>query len=415
MKKIILLALFIGSFFFCENVFAADFTLDYDNSSTAKYRYYSNTIYTGWARTTFSTSFNGLSGNFIPFPVPTAWEYSYSYGVGFNIPDYDYPEFQKEKLTFKFYIDSSVDISTLELRSILTTDYNLYGKNYEFNKDIGMVDNQLLYYDDYAFITYFPVCNDNDPRVHECTVEVSANLTLLNEKYDNSSFYLMVLFGRNYETLYYGNIVFSTSVSYTSYFDSATTLGQNSDIEWTNEEQVNKSFWDILSQLPIFLRNIFNTILNLPLRIAEAIGGFFEWLAEKIGEFFSPLAENIANAIHNLFIPSEDFFERNFRVLYMLFEEKMGFLWYPVTLIENFIEYVKAIPNSTDAIFNIPKIEFMGYVLVPAMTYNLMDIITSNSAFSNIYNIYRIFVSGLIVLWLVELAIKKEKEFMGGR
>ena len=70
--------------------------------------------------------------------------------------------------------------------------------------------------------------------------------------------------------------------------------------------------------------------------------------------------------------------------------------------------------KTQNAVFKIPKMELMGYTLVPSMSIDLLDIVNSNENFKNIYEIYRTFASGMIVLWLVQLAIQKEKEFMGG-
>lgn len=386
MKKIVFILLVLSSFFVCENVFAYEFEFDNNNSGIVEYRYASNHVFTSNSTLNTISNFNGLSGKFIRFENLTSWQYAFAYGFSIPMNSFELSDYEKQDFTFTFYLNSSVDLSSIHLRSVFTNDYDKFGSNYEFNKDIGLADNQLLYYEDYAFITSFPRCDsETDPRVHKCTVKVSANLNLINKKFNNERMYFIVLFGRNYESIYYENITFPTNFSYDVSYDSSTELSPNNDIDWTNEEIVKKSFWDRLGEAVL-------SIIKLPLKLIELL----------------------LDLLKSLFIPSEDYFKGKIDVIDKLANEKLGFLYVPIELTKQLVSFITDIPENPSANFVIPKVDFMGTTIIPSMSVDLIDIVNSNDNFKNIYEVYKIVTSGLIVLWLCDLAYKEYRIIVNG-
>lgn len=140
-------------------------------------------------------------------------------------------------------------------------------------------------------------------------------------------------------------------------------------------------------------------------------------LLDYIKDIFRSLLElpqKLMSFLKDLFVPDSDYFTLKFNVLKKLLEEKLGFLSYPFVLLEKIANYVYDISESTTAILKIPKIDFMGHTLFNEVSFDLMTFVNSSTATQNFYSIYKTFASALIVFWLVNLAIKKEKEIVSG-
>lgn len=94
------------------------------------------------------------------------------------------------------------------------------------------------------------------------------------------------------------------------------------------------------------IKNMLSTIVNLPSKIADAIGGFFTSLGETIGGFFSDLAEKIKgffidlgntilDGLKFLFVPSDNLFLD----LIDLIHEKFGFIFQILEIGDFIINY----------------------------------------------------------------------------
>lgn len=129
----------------------------------------------------------------------------------------------------------------------------------------------------------------------------------------------------------------------------------------------------------------------------------------NLGKFFVELPNNIVNGIKDLFVPGDElegFFEEEYEFL----QTKLGFLIYPITVLVDFANRIYDLSNSSNAVFNIPNVSFMGINIIKAQSFDLYSLVQNNEVISNFYRIYRIVVSGFIVFWLIELANKKRKQ-----
>lgn len=108
------------------------------------------------------------------------------------------------------------------------------------------------------------------------------------------------------------------------------------------------------------IKNMLSTIVNLPSKIADAIGGFFTSLGETIGGFFSDLAEKIKgffidlgntilDGLKFLFVPSDNLFLD----LIDLIHEKFGFIFQILEIGDFIINYdFKESPPDATVKFN---------------------------------------------------------------
>ena len=81
-----------------------------------------------------------------------------------------------------------------------------------------------------------------------------------------------------------------------------------------------------------WIKNIFNSIKNLPTNIASKISGFFTELGNKI----SALGDAIINGIKGLFIPTEDSIEEMKTKFEQLLEDRFGAVYESTAVIDNF-------------------------------------------------------------------------------
>lgn len=137
------------------------------------------------------------------------------------------------------------------------------------------------------------------------------------------------------------------------------------------------------------------------------------WLEKMIYNITS-IPTKIANFIKQLFIPDNEVFTSFITEEYDFLKTKLGFLWYPVDLITDFVNRVYKISNSQNAVFHIPEIKFMNVKLFSKTDYDLLSIVNSNDNIKFLYNTYRVFVSGLIIVWVSNLAKKEYDKIFGG-
>lgn len=446
MKKIIFVALMITSFFFTTDVFALneDYleNLTYDKYSSYYYhkQYPDSSNFTG-TDLTFSkvSSIHSIEGPFYSFsydksPGNYNW---YSEFFTFDLTKdlhsmFDTSllvEYDRSYYWELLYYTKDINLTNLqdgELNapsnySFITNDFQTLYDNYEvLDADRELLQNdfrQTTILDSY--VTYGRTqCQkvDIDSTLYKCRITYQVDPNQFHISADNP-----------YEEARGAKLVFrfddfNYEYGYEAAFVAIDDIGLNSELAGTDDmipedEDLppvggNNSDDDSGGILET-IRNIFDTIINLPLRIAEEIGKFFDWLGQLLTDLFSPLAKNIGNAIHDLFVPGDElegFFEEEYEYL----KQQLGFLTYPIEVVVNFANRFYSLDNSTSAIFKIPKLEIFNYTLYEGTDFDLMSLVNNNDNINFIYNIYRTFVSGLIVLWLVQLAVKKEHEIFGG-
>lgn len=148
--------------------------------------------------------------------------------------------------------------------------------------------------------------------------------------------------------------------------------------------------------------------------ILENIVSFFTHFGDFLNNLLTGILNGFKNLFNSLFIPDKEIFEDFINQEYEFLKEKLGFLLYPIDLIIDFSNRFYNISNSQNAVFTIPKIKFMNVVLFEENSIDLLSIVNSNDTIKNLYSIYRVFVSGLIVIWLCCLAKNKYDEIFGG-
>ena len=281
--------------------------------------------------------------------------------------------------------------------SFITNDIDTMYEHYEvFREDWNLLNNEFYsttHLDTYVTYgrTQCKVASES-PRVYKCRVTYQINPNVFHKSSDDPN-----------KEVKGAQLVFrfDSLLPYNEQDDfvAISELGWHSEVAGTDDmipEIENFPFQEFDPDgdktILDYVADIFTTIINLPINIGKAI----------------------LDILQTLFIPEDNYFETKFNIIRDLMDKKLGFLYYPISIIEDFVDYVLNIPTTQHALFEIPKMELMGYTLVPSMSIDLLDIVNSNDNFKNIYEIYRTFASGMIVLWLVQLAIQKEKEFMGG-
>lgn len=216
------------------------------------------------------------------------------------------------------------------------------------------------------------------------------------------------------------------SVSFTNLIASYKINAENAVVENAN---TTKGIFGTV-------KAIFSSIGNLPKNIANAIGGFFSALGDRISGFFSNLINSMSNffselgnkvvqlgstiingiidGLKSLFIPEDDYFTNwlnNFRTL---LNNKLGFLTYPFELFANVINRFLNLNDGTGLI-HIPEIKVpnFDFILIQEQDYNLKQVY-ENGAIKTIHTIYLYFVDIILVISLVNLAIKKFNQTIGG-
>lgn len=146
-------------------------------------------------------------------------------------------------------------------------------------------------------------------------------------------------------------------------------------------------------------------------------GGLFGIITNgltSIGNWFGNLLTGILDGLKALFIPDGDYFSEYFSSLYDFFTEKLGILMYPLDLVADVLTRFMSLSDSSTGLIHIPTISipFFG-VLVEEQSFYLNEN-WNVEPISTLYTIYKAFVTCIIVLLLVNLARKKEKEIVDG-
>lgn len=140
------------------------------------------------------------------------------------------------------------------------------------------------------------------------------------------------------------------------------------------------------------LKSIFNVIKNLVNLLIKALQKMFEYL----------------------FVPPSQYFENRFNYFKSQVETKLGILYFPLDLLFSFLDRFNNMSNSSSGVINIPNISIPGFgTLIQAQSFSINEN-WNKEPFSTLYNIYLAFVHCFIGFCLYKLALKKEKEIVGG-
>ena len=133
---------------------------------------------------------------------------------------------------------------------------------------------------------------------------------------------------------------------------------------------------------------------------------------EKIVYHLKHFPNYIIDSIKSLFVPNTSMLKDTLISEYEYLQERLGFLFYPIELITDFLNRIINIPNNAP-IINIPNISLFGNTFINSYSYNLNDLLLDNNI-SLIYNYYMLFMRFIIVLSLALYGKKQFKATIGG-
>lgn len=191
-----------------------------------------------------------------------------------------------------------------------------------------------------------------------------------------------------------GNISIAGSSTGSSGGGSTSGGGRHDDLDQVNGSDLSK--FDSLNScdstdIVCHLKNLLTMIKNTFVRIGN-------------------LVSSLLNGIKSLFVPSGNSLKEHFQKNYSLLSEHLGFLVYPFQLISNIFDRIINLKTTTS--FSFAGWTFMGVSVLPSFIFDFNDVLKAENI-SNMYNIYLVVISGLIVIAFMALCLKKFKAMFG--
>lgn len=193
------------------------------------------------------------------------------------------------------------------------------------------------------------------------------------------------------------------------------------------QNSINQSTQEIQSSISSSTSEITNSIdkqTQVQEEQVETSKGIWGTLKDLLS-FINPFSENffvyklidlLINALKSLFIPSSDFFNNWVSDLNSYFSYRFGLLYYPISLVIDFLTRVYNISNnlSNGFVISFPNLEFMGTTLINGYSFDF-NMFLSNEIFSNIYNVYLICVDVVLIFGLIVLCKNTFVDIFGGK
>lgn len=170
---------------------------------------------------------------------------------------------------------------------------------------------------------------------------------------------------------------------------------------------------DKLDQAENTRKGIWETIKSIP----GTIGTFFDNLGTKIGNFFKDLLDGILEGLKKLFIPEDNYFKNWFDDFKTYFEEKLGFIATPFTIIIDFVNSYLNLSSSNDIIIDVPDItvpNFEENKIISATTFNWSQTLRSKQALNTLWQLYLSFIDVYLILNFINLCESKYNRIFGG-
>lgn len=143
----------------------------------------------------------------------------------------------------------------------------------------------------------------------------------------------------------------------------------------------------------------------------------FDNLGTKIGNFFKDLLDGILEGLKKLFIPEDDYFKNWFDDFKTYFEEKLGFIATPFTIIIDFVNSYLNLSSSNDIIIDVPDItvpNFEENKIISATTFNWSQTLRSKQALNTLWQLYLSFIDVYLILNFINLCESKYNRIFGG-
>jgi len=207
------------------------------------------------------------------------------------------------------------------------------------------------------------------------------------------------------------------------FFDGAGIYETDEDGAWQDEQ---RGFWGNVLE---WLNKLWNGILDIP----EKIGEFFSNLVDSIGnwfaqlgQWFTELGDKIAawfqeakDFIMHLFVPEEGEIQAVVDDFKAYAEGKLGFVMQIDDLVRAIIEPLVNGGNGGDAILTFPGFTlpaFLGGVSLWQDTqFNLTGVVNSSPAMTNIYSVYKVLASVVLLGLLLRYLYRVAADILGQR
>lgn len=129
---------------------------------------------------------------------------------------------------------------------------------------------------------------------------------------------------------------------------------------------------------------------------------------EKIYNAIIDLPGRIAEAIKDLFIPHEGYATEFVSSINGIFEDRMGLLTYPLSVLSDFVGTVATL-DEQEPILRWNDVVWQNKTIIKKGEYNLKSAL-SGTAMQSAYSVYRTVVSAVLVIAFLHLLLKKLKE-----
>lgn len=129
---------------------------------------------------------------------------------------------------------------------------------------------------------------------------------------------------------------------------------------------------------------------------------------EKIYNAIIDLPGRIAEAIKDLFIPHEGYATEFVSSINGIFEDRMGLLTYPLSVLSDFVGTVATL-DEQEPILRWNDVVWQNRTIIQKGEYNLKSAL-SGTAMQSAYSVYRTVVSAVLVIAFLHLLLKKLKE-----
>lgn len=120
---------------------------------------------------------------------------------------------------------------------------------------------------------------------------------------------------------------------------------------------------------------------------------------------FESIVDGIKSAFLSLFIPPDGFFDGFIADITALFEDRMGVLTYPVSVLYDFFAHLLSV-GEMEPVLTWPSWSYEGVEVIQAGSFNFNDIL-ENETMKTVHDIYLLLVDVSIVFGLLALLRKK--------
>lgn len=124
------------------------------------------------------------------------------------------------------------------------------------------------------------------------------------------------------------------------------------------------------------------------------------------------IGQTITNVLVEVFVPSAEFFDTYIEDMTALFDERLGILTYPISVLFDLLNRFMSL-GSQEPVLRWSAVNMFGVDVIPAGQYNLNEVL-QNSAFKRVHDIYLIIVDATITFGLLNLLRRKYESIIGG-